>query len=56
MAELSANLLCNIGFCYFNSYDMSRADVFFSEAIMVNPKYTKALHKRALARFELQKY
>lgn len=56
MAELSATLMCNMGFCYFNSHDMHRADLFFTEAIVINPKYIKALHKRALARFELKKY
>lgn len=35
---------------------MERADIFFTQAIAVNPKYVKALHKRALARFELKKY
>jgi Tfp pilus assembly protein PilF len=35
---------------------MVRADLYFTEAIVINPKYTKALHKRALTRFELKKY
>lgn len=35
---------------------MERADLFLSEAIVINPKYTKALHKRALSRYELKKY
>jgi len=30
MAELSGTLLCNMGFCYFNSHDMVRADLYFS--------------------------
>ena len=56
MAELSGNLLYNMGVCHFNSYDMVKAEVFLSEAIVINPKYIKALHKRALARYELRKY
>lgn len=51
MAELSSNLLCNLGYCYFNSHDMVRAEIFFGEAITINPKYIKALHKRALSRY-----
>jgi len=35
---------------------MMRAELFLSEAIIINSKYTKALHKRALARYELGKY
>ena len=56
MAEISSILLNNMGTCYFNSYDWQRAEIFYSEAIVINPKYVKAIHKRALARFELKKY
>jgi Tfp pilus assembly protein PilF len=55
MAELSSNLLYNVGVCYFNGYDMTRAEIFFNEAIIIKPSYTKALHKRAVARFEMGK-
>lgn len=49
-------LLCNIGYCYFNGHDLQRADIYLTEAIAINPKYIKALHKRAQVRFELGKY
>ena len=44
-----------MGSCYFNSHDMVRAEFFYTEAIRINPNYIKALHKRALARYELEK-
>ena len=56
MGEISSILLFNMGSCYSNSYDYQRADIFYTEAIAINPKYTKALHKRALARYELKRY
>ena len=56
MAEISSILMNNMGTCYLNSYDWQRAEIFYTEAITINPKYVKAIHKRALARFELKKY
>ena len=56
MVELSSNLLYNIGVCYFNGEDWKKADIFLSEAIIINKNYIKAIHKRALARYHLEKY
>lgn len=53
MAELSANLLFNIGSCFFNQHKWKEAEMIYNEAITVNPYYIKALYKRAVARYEL---
>jgi tetratricopeptide (TPR) repeat protein len=56
MAEVSASLLYNIGMCFFNSSSWKQAEVYFNETIMINANHIKALHRRALARYHLQKY
>lgn len=56
MAEVSSNLLNNIGTCYFNGQDWVRAEIYYSEALTINPRYVKALQKRAIARNKLGKH
>ena len=56
MAEISSNLLNNLGTCYFNGEDWTRADIYYTEAITINPRYVKALLKRAIARNNLKKH
>jgi tetratricopeptide (TPR) repeat protein len=56
MAEVSASLLFNIGSCYFSVNAWKQAEAYYNETIMINPNHIKALYKRALCRYELQKY
>ena len=56
MAELSSIMLNNIGTCYYHGYDWMKAEIFLNEALIINPRYVKALHKRALARYEMKRY
>jgi Tfp pilus assembly protein PilF len=53
MGEIRSNIFYNIGVCYFNGYDMAQAELFFNEAITLNPAYVKALHQRSIARLEM---
>lgn len=56
MAEISANLLFNVGTCCFNQGKWKDAEMLYSEAITVNKHYVKAIYKRAMARLELNDY
>lgn len=56
LAELSANLLFNVGTCCYNQGKWNDAELIYNQAITVNPYYVKALFKRAMTRYELQEY
>ena len=56
MAEITANLLYNIGSCYFGLKQYQKSQLFFNEALTINQKYTKALYKRAMSRYEMSKF
>lgn len=50
--ELSANLLFNIGQCFFYQQQWRQAVLMYNEALTINPQYGKALYRRALAQYE----
>ncbi len=50
LAEVSSNLLFNVGTCCFNQQKWKDAEVLYSEALTINPFYVKALFKRAMSK------
>ena len=56
MAEISSQLLNNLGTCYFSNQDWAKAEIYYTETITISPNYLKALWKRALARREMNKH
>ncbi len=52
MAELTSNILYNMGTCYFILMSFRHALRFYDQAILIKPNYAKAFHNRALCHLE----
>jgi tetratricopeptide (TPR) repeat protein len=52
MAELTSNILYNMGTCYFILMSFRYAIKFYDQAILIKPNYVKAIHNRALCHLE----
>ncbi len=52
MAELTSNILYNMGTCYFILMSFRYAIRFYDQAILIKPNYAKAIHYRALCHLE----
>lgn len=52
MAELTSNILYNMGTCYFILMSYRYAIKFYDQSILIKPNYAKAIHNRALCHLE----
>lgn len=55
MAELNVALLQNLAAAYYATKQFGSAEKIASQVLLINPKHFKALYRRALCLFELNR-